>query len=94
MARDIVMARSILPYVDRGIVLLAGNGHMRRDIGVPFWLPADAARGAISIGILERDEGSTPESMTDFDAYVISERVERPDPCKDLAKHLQSTMTP
>jgi len=89
MARDVVMARSIRPYVDRGVVLLAGNGHVRRDIGIPFWLPADATRGAISIGVLERDDGSGPESTADFDAYVITERAERTDPCKELAKHLQ-----
>ena len=34
IARDIIMARMIRPYVDRGVVLLAGNGHVRRDIGV------------------------------------------------------------
>lgn len=89
MARDIVMAQSIRPYVDRGVVLLAGNGHVRRDIGVPFWLLADAARGAISIGVLERDDGSVAESGADFDAYVITERAERADPCKDLARRVQ-----
>jgi len=94
MARDIVMARSIRPYVDRGVVLLAGNGHVRRDVGVPFWLPPDAARGAISVGMLERDDSSVPESATDFDAYVITERAERPDPCKELTKHLQPAKAP
>jgi hypothetical protein len=61
----------------------------RRDIGVPFWLPADAARGAISIGVLEHDDGSVPESAADFDAYVITERAVRGDLCKELAKRLQ-----
>jgi uncharacterized iron-regulated protein len=89
MARDVVMTLSIRTYVDRGIVLLAGNGHVRRDIGVPFWLPADAARDAISIGILEHDDSSVLESAADFDAYVITERAERDDPCKELAKRLQ-----
>jgi uncharacterized iron-regulated protein len=89
MTRDIVMARSIRPYVDRGVVLLAGNGHVRRDIGVRFWLPADVTRNAISIGVLERDQDSSaPESASDFDAYVVTERAERPDPCKELAEHL------
>jgi uncharacterized iron-regulated protein len=92
MARDVVMARSIRTYVDRGVVLLAGNGHVRRDIGIPFWLPADAARDAISIGVLERDGGSVPESAADFDAYVITERAERGDPCKELAKRFQPAM--
>ena len=94
MARDIVMAQSIRPYADRGVVLLAGNGHVRRDVGIPFWLPAEAAHGAISIGGLERGDSSVPESATDFDAYVITERAERPDPCKELAKHLQPVTAP
>ena len=87
IARDMIMARSIRPYVDRGAVLLAGNGHVRRDIGVPFWLPADAARGAVSIGVLEQnDDGSVPESAVDFDAYLITPRAERTDPCQELAQ--------
>ena len=91
IARDIAMARSIRPYLRRGAVLLAGNGHVRRDIGVPFWLPADAARGAVSIGVLEQsDDGSVPESAADFDAYVLTERAERTDPCEGLAQRLPS----
>lgn len=89
MARDIVMARSIRPHVERGVVLLAGNGHVRRDIGVPFWLTADERRSAVGIGVLERDDDSGPESPAQFDAYVITERAERADPCKDLAQQLR-----
>ncbi len=90
MARDIVMARSIRPYVERGVVLLAGNGHVRRDIGVPFWLTADERRSIVSIGVLERDDdGSGPESPAEFDAYAVTERTERADPCKDLAQQLR-----
>jgi uncharacterized iron-regulated protein len=89
MARDIVMAESIRPYLDRGAVLLAGNGHVRRDIGVRFWLPADAARSAISIGMLERDDGSVSDSVDEFDAYVVTERAQRADPCIGLTKELK-----
>src|SRR5439155_17655469 len=75
MARDIVMARSIRPYVDRRVVLLAGNGHARRDIGVRFWLTTEEQGGAVSIGVLERNHnGSAPDDAVDFDAYVITER--------------------
>jgi uncharacterized iron-regulated protein len=90
IARDIIMARSIRPYVDRGVVLLAGNGHVRRDIGVPFWLSPDAMRGAVSIGVLERnDDTSAPEDVAEFDVYVITERAARADPCEELAQRLQ-----
>jgi uncharacterized iron-regulated protein len=94
MARDIVMARAVRPYVERGVVLLAGNGHVRRDIGVSFWLAPDERRSAVSIGMLERDDdGSGAETAADFDAYVITERAERADPCKDLAKQLHVPQT-
>ena len=85
IARDVVMAQSIQTYLDRGVVLLAGNGHVRRDIGVPFWLSREAARQTISIGLLERDDDqSAAESVADFDAYMITKRAERDDPCKQL----------
>ncbi|MGE5668505.1 MAG: ChaN family lipoprotein [Betaproteobacteria bacterium] len=89
MARDIVMAQSIRRYWSRGVVLLAGNGHVRRDIGVPVWLPAEMARGALSIGLLERaGDRSTPAGVENFDAYVVTEPAERTDPCKGLEKRL------
>ena len=86
MARDIIIAQSIRPYVSRGVVLLAGNGHVRRDIGVPFWLAADAARDAVSIGMLERNDGSASETAA-FDFYVITQPATRTDPCQDLTLH-------
>ncbi len=89
MARDLVIAQSIGPYLDRGVVLLAGNGHVRRDIGVRFWLPRTAEASAISIGLLERGNDAAAEAPTNFDAYVITERAERPDPCEALAKQFR-----
>ena len=93
MARDIVMAQSVRPYVERGVVLLAGNGHVRRDIGVPFWLTADERKRAISIGLLEREAGaeaSSGRSARPFDAVVITQPAERTDPCTDLAKQFKA----
>jgi uncharacterized iron-regulated protein len=93
MARDIVMAQSIRPYSDHGVVLLAGNGHVRRDIGVPVWLSAAERAGAISIGLLERnDDGSTPDAAAGFDGYVVTGPAERADPCKELAKRMHPGM--
>lgn len=90
MARDIVMAQSIRPYLERGVVLLAGNGHVRRDIGVPFWLMASERRSIVSIGMLEREtDDSASESAAAYNAYVITERAERADPCKDLTQRLR-----
>ena len=89
MARDIVIAGSIRPQFDRGVVLLAGNGHVRRDIGVPHWLTAEELRRAVSIGLLERDDDPPgPEAAAEFDVWAITEAAAREDPCKDLARRL------
>lgn len=76
-ARDAVMADTLRPYAGRGAVLIAGNGHVRRDIGVPRWLHADTAQ-VLSVGYLETD---APD--TGFDAVVRVPTTDRDDPCKD-----------
>ncbi|MEO5963656.1 MAG: ChaN family lipoprotein, partial [Thermomonas sp.] len=38
VARDVVMAETMRPFAANGVVLIAGNGHVRRDIAVPYWL--------------------------------------------------------
>jgi len=40
VARDIWMAKLIREQQPRDVVLIAGNGHVRKDIGVPRWLNA------------------------------------------------------
>ena len=70
-------------------MLLAGNGHVRRDIGVAFWLSANERRSLVSIGLLERDDdASGPDARAEVDAYVITYTAERADPCKDLVRQL------
>ena len=82
IARDIVMARTLERYAERGVVLLAGNGHVRRDIGVGRWL---ANTRSLSIAMLERDDdGSAPDVTDRFDAYVITDAAKRDDPCVEL----------
>src|SRR5207302_7588060 len=49
IARDATLAQVIRPYLEHGVVLLAGNGHVRRDIGVPRFLSASQRERVISI---------------------------------------------
>jgi uncharacterized iron-regulated protein len=81
-ARDAVMADVLRrAAASRGVVLLAGNGHVRRDIGVPRWLGAASAR-VFAVGYLEIDDESTPVAA--FDAVVRTEVAERADPCAEF----------
>jgi hypothetical protein len=62
---------------------MAGNGHVRRDLGVPRWLaPAEQAR-AFAVGFLEQGDEPPPGA---FDAVVYTPRAERPDPCAAFAR--------
>ncbi len=90
IARDATLARAIQPYAARGVVLLTGNGHARVDVGVPYWLAPDDRAASIAIGLLERDDAANAEeSPAVFDAYAITERAERPEPCDDLRRRMQ-----
>lgn len=98
MARDIVLARSLRPHLARGVVLLTGNGHVRKDIGVPFWLDADERRNVVAIGLLELDSTiseATGEALTQhYDAIIKTVAADRPDPCEALRKRLRPAAKP
>jgi uncharacterized iron-regulated protein len=81
VARDQAMARALEQHAARGAVLLAGNGHVRADLGVPLWLsPATRARSE-AIGLVEAGD---PTSA--FDRRVVTAPHPRPDPCAGLKK--------
>ena len=79
VARDQFMAQVVHAHAERGVVLLAGNGHVRTDLGVPLWLsPAVRARSE-AIGVLERGDTGTA-----YDRRVFTAVQERPDPCEAM----------
>jgi uncharacterized iron-regulated protein len=78
-ARDAVMAAALKPYASRGAVLIAGNGHVRADIGVARWLGA-APDAVLSVGYLESDAVAEEGR---FDRIITVPPVARPDPCAD-----------
>ncbi len=90
IGRDLTLARSIRPHIDRGVVLLTGNGHVRRDIGVPYWLSPQERTRAFSVGFVEPEDarGSAADLAGQFDAVVVTPAVDRPDPCAELSKRL------
>lgn len=76
VARDQAMARALEAHAQRGAVLLAGNGHVRTDVGVPVWLtPATRARSE-AIGVVEVGDPTHA-----FDRRVVTPPHPRGDPC-------------
>lgn len=82
IARDAALAQAIRPYLQRGVVLLTGNGHVRRDIGVPHFLPAQQQDRIVSIALVERDTSADGIPPGQFDAVFRTPVQARPDPCQ------------
>lgn len=98
IARDLVLARSLLPYLSRGVVLLTGNGHVRKDMGVPHWLTAEQRREVIAIGLLEANSGEVGVAVEDlkqrYDVVLRTAPADRPDPCEALRKRFTPVARP
>ena len=77
VARDQFMARMVAAHAARGVVLIAGNGHVRRDVGVPRWLDAVTRSHSVSIGLLE--PGNAGGSAYDLSFTTAAQP--RADPC-------------
>ena len=86
IARDASLAQAILPYLQTGVVLLTGNGHVRRDIGVPHYLPAQERQRVISIALVEHDEAEDSVPAGAYDAVFRTPVQQRADPCQLLRR--------
>jgi uncharacterized iron-regulated protein len=79
VARDVamadVLAAALAAHPGDGVVLIAGNGHVRRDFGVAYWL---RARGIApeTVGFVE-----DPAEAAHFDRAEVVPAFEREDPC-------------
>jgi uncharacterized iron-regulated protein len=88
VARDQFMARLIEANAVRGVVLLAGNGHVRKDLGVPRWLTAATRAKTKSHGYLEAgdDTGAAKSGAanTAYDVVNFTPAQKRDDPCEAM----------
>jgi uncharacterized iron-regulated protein len=95
--RDAAMAQALVDAASAdGAILIAGNGHVRADVGVPVYLHApalrDAAARSISIGFVEvrpdeRHADSVRELVADhpgLDYLWLTDAVAREDPCAGI----------
>ncbi len=81
VARDQFMARVLQAHAGRGVVLLAGNGHVRTDIGAPRWLDPQTRQRSEAIGVLEAGDEETA-----YDRWVHTAAQVRSDPCAAMTR--------
>ncbi|MYM88043.1 hypothetical protein GTP91_12745 [Rugamonas sp. FT82W] len=80
VSRDIWMAKIVRDQQPRDVVLIAGNGHVRKDIGVARWINALAPALTVrSEGYLEEAAGAGR-----YDAVYTVAPQPRPDQCAQL----------
>lgn len=94
--RDAAMAQALVDDATAdGAILIAGNGHVRADLGVPVYLRSrespDAGMRIVTVGFLEVNAGD--EAAADFPQAIVAEQpgfdylwltppIPRPDPCE------------
>ena len=92
--RDAAMAQAVVDAAtDDGAILVAGNGHVRKDTGVPAYL--DARERIASVGFIEASEDvlrarvlprDMAEDVASYDFVWITPTVAREDPCASLER--------
>jgi uncharacterized iron-regulated protein len=86
-ARDAWLAHLVVQYASQGVVLIAGNGHVQRDVGVYVWLPSELLPNVTVMGFVE------PNGIV-FQAYVkviVLPAFGRPDPCIAFKKMMRQS---
>jgi uncharacterized iron-regulated protein len=98
--RDAHLADVVLSSLPRHgtAILLTGNGHVRTDRAVPFYLRRRAPElASVSVVLAEVEEGRLepaqyvlldPEGRPAVDYVWLTPRTDRPDPCASLRRQM------
>lgn len=81
ITRDLWMAKTMLDNSKNGVILLAGNGHVRNDLGAVYWLRSQGQTSIRSVAYVEA--GNQADNAT-FDIVHLVKAHTRPDPCGSL----------
>lgn len=77
-ARDVMFAKLIAQYAPQGVILIAGNGHVRKDVGVSHWLNPELQDRVVVAGYVESAEADPSW----YDRVRVVSPHPRPDPCE------------
>lgn len=94
-ARDAAMVKGYLKEADTSgvTVFILGNGHARKEFGVPTLLRnIDPNLKIWSVGMQEVGNEALPDGA--FDKVWITEKAEREDPCVAMQKHMEGKKSP
>ncbi|RIA55480.1 ChaN family lipoprotein [Dichotomicrobium thermohalophilum] len=97
--RDAFMAEGMLTAERETALLIAGNGHVRADRGVPWYLRRRAPESDVAVVALVELDGERaaprdyvetgPDGTPIADFFWLTPRAERPDPCEQMRQMMQ-----
>ncbi|EQD70337.1 lipoprotein [mine drainage metagenome] len=98
LARDRSMAESLVAWhhqTGKPVILLAGNGHLRKDTAVPQWLQQlDPGARVVSVAVLEPEQMHDPKLVGIYDDTFEVPLQPRVDPCVALRERLSGKLSP
>lgn len=93
--RDAAMADALVTNATAdGAIFIAGNGHVRRNLGVPAYLDNAGREASVAVGLVEAgptgrlshaDAEDLAREHPEYDYVWLTSRTERPDPCAAFA---------
>jgi uncharacterized iron-regulated protein len=83
--RDIMYAQLLAQYASQGAVVIAGNGHVRKDLGIYVWLP-QALRDQVTV--FAYVESDAADALA-YDRIRLMPAHERGDPCETFRRAMQ-----
>ncbi len=97
--RDAFLADGMLGAERETAVLIAGNGHVRADRGVPWYLRRRAPESDVAVVALVELDGERaaagdyvetgPDGAPVADFFWLTPRAERPDPCEQMRAYFE-----
>ena len=87
--KDAWMAQQMAKTGKSKQFLIAGNGHVRRDRGVGFYLPKDKALSVAAIEVSQQQTDPTKYSDLGVDFIFFTPRVDNVDPCEKFREQLK-----
>ncbi len=98
--RDATLADTVLKAAEKhgSAILIAGNGHVRTDRGVPWYIRQRApGKKVVSVMLVEVEDGKTdpeayvprdPNGQPAADYIIFTPRAERQDPCEKMREKM------
>ena len=87
--KDAWMARQLVLSEAKQKFLIAGNGHIRKDRGVGFYLPPESTMSIAAVEVIKQKDDPASYDTHGADFIFFTPRIDNSDPCEKYRKKLE-----